>query len=98
MTGQTFIWRFAAKGTRSGGRGRRSPGCVRVRRLDRYHPLDIPLLRQRPDTIRHEALKVLARKVSIERCLVAINLPQREDVRLFAASADVELDYAGLFA
>jgi hypothetical protein len=39
---------------------------------------------------------MLARQVGIESLAIAINLPQRKDVRLFGAPTDVELEYAGL--
>ena len=65
---------------------------------DRDHHLCIPLLRQRPDPVDHDALKMFARNVSIDRFLIAVNFPQRKDIRILAASADFELDHAQLFA
>ena len=41
---------------------------------------------------------MLGRKVSIDGLLIPIDFPQGEDIRIFATSADVELDYARLLA
>jgi hypothetical protein len=45
------------------------------RSSDRDDLLDTLLLQQRPDAFDEESLKMLARNVSIERILIAINLP-----------------------
>jgi hypothetical protein len=57
-------------------------------RLNRDYRLCVPLLRQRPNPIYHQPLKVFARAMGINSSFVPIDFPQGKHIRLFAASPD----------
>jgi hypothetical protein len=65
--------------------------------LDGDHPLDIALLSQWPDAAYYQSLVMLRATMSIDSVLVAIDLPQRKNVRLFLTAPDLEPNDPGFF-